>query len=193
MKDDLRFALILAGVCVAGVYFHELGHAVAGWVQGIPVVPTPAKEYVLRDGIEWRQQAWISLGGVLGTALLVLGSLAWYARERRAAADAVLAGVLLPPCLYTIRFLIAGRGHDGQEWQEAQSAVGLAPDGHAVDILFLCLFLVGTAAWVVRRRSSLQWASFLRAAGLAVGGMVLLIVLQVANNAVFDRFFLPRR
>ena len=51
MKDDLRFALIFAGVCIAGVYVHEIGPAVAGWVQGIPVVPTPAKEYVLQDQV----------------------------------------------------------------------------------------------------------------------------------------------
>jgi hypothetical protein len=189
MKDDLRFALIFVGVCIVGVYLHEIGHAVAGWVQGIPVFPTPAKEYVLQDQVEWRQKIWISLGGVAGTALLVLGTLLWYARERRPVADAVLAGVLLPPCLYTVCFLVAGRGHDGLEWQEAQSALGVAPAGHVVDILFLCLFLAGSAAWVVRRRSSLRLASIVRVAGLALGGIALLIVLQVTNNALFDRFF----
>lgn len=189
MKDHLRFALLFAGVCVAGVYAHEIGHAVAGWVQGVPVVPTPAKEYILREEIEWRQRIWVSLGGVAGTALLVLGTLLWYVRERRPWADAVLAGVLVPPWVYTVRFLVVGRGHDGLEWQEAQSAAGLAPAGHFVDMLFLCLFLAGSAAWTIRRRSSLRLASVVRVAGLLLGGIALLVFLQVTNNALFDGFF----
>ena len=189
MKENLRFALIFAGTCLAGVYIHEIGHAVAAWVQGIPAIPTPAKEYILQDQVEWRQKSWISLGGVAGTTLLVLGTLVWYMLERRAVADAVLAGVLLTPCLYTVRFLLLGRGHDGLEWQEAQSALGMAPAGHAIDLLFLCLFLAGSAAWLIRRRSSLRLSSIVRVAGLLLGGIILLVVLQVANNALFDPFF----
>ena len=189
MKNRFRFALTFAGVCIAGVYLHEIGHAVAGWVQGIAIVPTPAKEYTLQDQVEWSQQIWISLGGVAGTALLVLGTLAWYVRDQRPVADAVLAGVLLPPCAYTVRFLMIGRGHDGLEWQEAQSALGMDPTGHAVDILFLCLFFAGAGIWLVRRHSTLRLSSFGRAAALMLGGIVLLVVLQVGNNALFDPFF----
>jgi hypothetical protein len=188
MRDDPRFAMIFSGACIGGVYAHELGHAVAGWVQGIPVLPTPFKEYILQDQVEWAQQIWISLGGVAATVLLVVGTLIWYARERRSVADAVLAGVLLTPCVYTIRFLLVGRGHDGLEWQEAQSALGAAPSGHAVDVLFLCLSLVGSAAWMVRRRSSLRPSSVIEVTGLMLGGIALLMTLQVVNNALFDRF-----
>ncbi len=48
MKTEIRFVLVFAAACLAGVYVHELGHGVAGWLQGIAVVPTPAKEYVLQ-------------------------------------------------------------------------------------------------------------------------------------------------
>ena len=189
IKDDLRFVLTYAGACVVGVCIHEIGHALAGWVQGIPVFPTPAKEYILLRQVEWYQKAWISLGGVSGTALLVVCTLFWYIRTHRFSADAVLAGILLPSCVYTVRFLAVGRGHDGLEWQEAQSALGLAPAGHAVDILFLCLFLAGAAAWLIRRHSSLRLSSAIRVVGLAVAGMVFLIALQVTNNALFDNCF----
>jgi hypothetical protein len=189
LTNHLRFALVFAGAVIAGVYVHEIGHAVLGWVQGVPVVPTPAKEYILQSHIGWNQKIWISLGGVAATAFLVLGSLLWYARERRPIADAVLAGVLVAPCFYTLRFFLAGRGHDGLEWQEAQTALGVPATGHAVDMLFLCLFLSGTAVWVARRRASLRVASMIRVAGLVLGGIALLIILQIANNSVFDRFF----
>lgn len=41
MKATIRYALVFTGAAVAGVYLHEIGHAVAGWIQGIAVVPTP--------------------------------------------------------------------------------------------------------------------------------------------------------
>lgn len=189
MKNDVRFVLAFAGACLVGAYIHEIGHALAGWVQGIPVFPTPAKEYILLGQVEWHQKIWISLGGVAGTVLLVLGTLFWYMRSHRVSADAVLAGILLPPCAYTVRFLAIGRGHDGLEWQQAQSAIGLAPAGHALDVLFLSLFLLGTAAWMIRRHSSLRLSSGLRVVGVLVGGVALLVALQVSNNALFDRFF----
>jgi uncharacterized membrane protein len=153
------------------------------------VVPTPAKEYVLRDEVEWAQETWMSLGGVAATVLLVVCAPIWYARHPRPAADAVLGVVLVPLFAYTIRFLLVGRGHDGTEWQAAQSALGATPSGHLVDILLLCLLLAGAAAWIIRRRSSLPSPAAARAAGLMLVGVVLLVVLQVANNALFDRCF----
>ncbi len=113
----------------------------------------------------------------------------WYALTRRLDADAVLAGALAVPFAYTLRFALAGRGHDGVEWQGAQSAVGASPSGHLVDYLFLCIFAAGVLVWGFRRRRSMGPTLLLKAAGLAVAGLMFLVLLQVANNAVFDRFF----
>jgi len=110
-------------------------------------------------------------------------------RRRRPWSDAVLAGVLLPPCLYTIRFLVVGRGHDDVEWQAAQAALGTDPAGHVVDVLFFCLFLAGVAAWIVRRSSTLGLVRIVKLIGLMLGGISFIILLQVTNNALFDRFF----
>jgi hypothetical protein len=193
MNDDHRVVVVFAITGIAAVLGHEIGHAVAGWVQGIPVVPTPIKAYVLKEQIDWREQIWISMGGVATTALLAIGTLLWYLREHRVIADAVLAGVMLPLFAYTARFLLAGRGHDGLEWQEAQAAVGAAPSGHLVDLMFLGLFALGCATWMIRRRATLRPSSFVKAAGLMLGGIALLMVLQVANNALFDRYFSDTR
>ena len=51
MRSTVRYPLVFAGAAVAGVYLHEIGHAVAGWAQGIAVIPTPAKEYILQSYI----------------------------------------------------------------------------------------------------------------------------------------------
>lgn len=171
------------------MFLHEVGHAIFGFAQGIPVVPTPAKEYVLRSEVEWRQEIWIALGGVLATAIVTAGTMLWYRRQLQPEADAVLAGVLLIPGFYTVRFLLVGRGHDRLEWQEAQSALGINPSGHAIDIMFLVLFVAGCVAFAVRRWNSLRWRSPFGALGIALGGLVLMIVVQVGNNAIFDRRF----
>jgi hypothetical protein len=188
MKASVRYALAFTGTTIAGVYLHEIGHAVAGWVQGIAVVPTPAKEYILRSQVYWNQEIWIALGGIVGTTLAVVGATLYFLQERRPVAEAVLFGALIPPCLYTIRFLLVGRGHDGSEWQAAQTVLGLAPAGHGIDVFFLCLSLAGIIVWGSRLRFPLRY-SLLRLAGLAMAGVILLIALQVGNNSLFDRFF----
>ncbi len=187
MKSS-RYFLIFMVATILGVYVHELGHAIAGWIQGIAVVPTPAKEYVLRPEIAWNQGIWIALGGIVGTIAAVLAGVLLLVWRPRPATEAILAGSLLPLGFYTLRFLIAGRGHDGLEWQEAQAALRLAPAGHTVDIFFLCLLCLGLLAWAIRMRPPLrQW--FLKLPCLAFSGIILLAVLQVANNLVFNRFF----
>ncbi len=191
MKDKLRFALVFSVACLAGVFLHEIGHAIAGWAQAIPVVPTPAKEYALQAQVEWHQEIWISLGGVAATTLLTLGTLFWYVRVSATTprTDAVLAGVLLPSFFYSLRFLMVGRGHDGLEWQAAQTALGVDPAGHFVDILLLCLFLAGVGTWLIRSRRWLRPGSIGSIFALVVGGIALVVLIQVANNALFDRFF----
>jgi hypothetical protein len=189
MKGLLRFFVIFVVALIASAYVHELGHSIAGWAQGVAVVPTPFKDYVLRDQIQWRQRIWISLGGVAGTMLLATGTLMWQTLKDRAHGDAILAGVFLLPFAYTLRFILIGRGHDGLEFQAAQSAIGANPSGHIVDISFLVLLIVGSAVWAVRKRATLKASSLVKIIALIVVGITLLVALQVVNNMLFDRFF----
>jgi hypothetical protein len=179
--------LLFLGAVIAGVYLHEVGHAVVGWVNGIAIVPTPAKEYVLQSQLEWNKEIWISLGGVLGTTVAVLAAGLYFWRKPCLDREAILAGALLPLGLYTFRFLCVGRGHDETEWQAAQTALGLPPAGHAIDVFFLCLLNAGLIVWGIRLRPRLS--SLLRLVALVIAGIILLVLLQAGNNAVFDRVF----
>ncbi|MCE5269904.1 hypothetical protein LLH00_01310 [bacterium] len=149
------------------------------------------KEYILQGQVEWEQMIWIALGGPACTVLATVGTLLWYARAHRSvvAADAVLAGVAAAPFFYTVRFFLAGRGHDGLEWQQAQSALGLAPNGHAMDWFMLGLTLAVIVTWLYARCSTLRLTSVIKAAGLMLAGLALAAVMQSLNNALFDRFF----
>jgi nitrate reductase gamma subunit len=191
MRSRVRIALIFLAAFVGAAFLHETGHAIFGFAEGIPVVPTPAKEYVLRPEVEWRQEVWIALGGVVATATITAGTILWYRHQLRPEADAVLAGVLASPGAYTLRYLIVGRGHDGLEWQEAQSALGINPSGHFIDVMFLVLFAAGCCVFVLQRRHSLRWRSALSVAGVALVSLVLMVIVQVGNNLIFDRWF-PR-
>jgi len=188
MKVSARYVLAFAGAAVVGIYLHELGHAVAGWVQGIGVFPSPAKEYILRSQVDWNQETWIALGGVVGTILTTVGAMLYFVRARSLTAEAVLFGALLPAWLYTIRLFLKGRGHDGTEWQAAQTALGFAPGGHAIDIFFACLLLAGVILWGCRLRLPVRY-TFLRIVSVILGGTILLVALQAGNNRFFDRFF----
>ena len=69
-----------------------------------------------------------------------------------------------------------------------QTALGLSPAGHAIDVFFLCLWLAGIILWGSRLRPPLRYP-LLRLVGVTIGGVILLSVLQVGNNRLFDRHF----
>ena len=183
------FILIFIATLIGSAWAHELGHNVAAFTQGVLVIPTPLKEYTLQDQVEWRQEIWISLGGVATTIFLVVGIVTWYLLKERQHGDAILAGVFTAPAVYTFRFLIVGRGHDDVEWQAAQTAIGANTNGHFFDVTFVFLCLAGTVAWLIRRRGSLRVSSLLNLVALMVLGITLLATLQSFNNKLFDRFF----
>jgi hypothetical protein len=187
MKLSLRYVLLFSASVIGGVYLHEIGHAVAGWVNGVAVVPAPAKEYILQSQLDWSKEIWIALGGVIGTTIAVLAAAFYFWRQPCPDREAILAGAFLPVGVYTLRFVLVGRGHDATEWQAAQAALGLSPAGHAIDLLFLCLLIAGLGVWAIRLHPRLS--SVFRLVTIAIGGITLLVVLQAGNNAVFDRVF----
>jgi len=187
LKLSIRYTFIFLGALVAGVYLHEIGHAVAGCLKGVAVIPTPAKEYILQSRLDWSKEIWVALGGVIGTTVAVLAAGVYFWRKPCFDREAILTGALLPLAFYTIRFLLVGRGHDETEWQAAQTALGLRPAGHAIDVCFLCLLIAGLIVWGIRLHPPLS--SLLRLATLAIAGTMLLVALQLGNNAVFDRVF----
>jgi hypothetical protein len=187
MKISVRYVLLFCGALVAGVYLHEIGHAVVGWISGVAMIPTPAKEYALQSELPWNKEIWIALGGIVGTTVAALAAALYFWRKPRAESEAILFGAFLPLGFYSCRFLLTGRGHDEVEWQAAQTALGLRPAGHAIDAFFLCLFIAGFAIWFFRMPRPLR--SWSRLAMTAVVGMVLMVALQVGNNAVFDSVF----
>jgi hypothetical protein len=181
------YALLFSGATIAAGYVHEIGHAAAGLLVAVITVPTPAKEYVLQSQLEWSKEIWIALGGPIGTLAATISALFYFWHKPCREREAVLFGAIVPLFVYSVRFLSLGRGHDGTEWQAAQTALCLPPASHTIDIVFFFLLIAASVVWLVGLHPSF-W-SFLRFPALAVAGVVLLIGLQEGNNAVFDRVF----
>jgi hypothetical protein len=160
----------------------------AAWLHGVPAVPTFAKEYILGPLTEVAQNQ-MALGGLVGTVAALLAAGTWHNRRPGAMRSALLAGTLVLPGFYALRFFLAGRGHDGTEFQEAQAALGLSYAGHAMDWLFVGLFVVAGMFWFWRTRPPLNLRLAVRLAAGAVVGLAVLVFVQVGNNAMFDRFF----
>ena len=99
---------------------------------------------------------------------------------------------MTPPGFYTLRFMLAGRGHDGTEFQEAQAALGLSYAGHAVDWLFVSLFVVATVFWFWRTRAHPTPRLVVRLMVLTIAAFVVLALLQSINNRVFDPLLEPK-
>lgn len=105
--------------------------------------------------------------------------------------SAVLAGGLVAPGIYTIRFILMGRGHDMTEFQEAQAALGLNYSGHFLDWIFLGIVSCGTVLWICRKVP--RFKSIIRVLIGIVITFILCIKLQNFNNIIFNPIFLHMR
>jgi hypothetical protein len=182
--------LFFVAAIVVSFFVHELGHCSVAWLHGYPAIPTPAKEYLLKP-IPENVQYQVALGGILGSVAALLAGVCWLYRRHSAVNSALLAGTLTAPGFYTLRFILAGRGHDATEFQEAQAALGMSYSGHAVDWIFVSLFLIVAAFWFCRTRTRPTSRLVGRLLLGALAALAVVVLLQSVNNAVFDPLFQP--
>jgi hypothetical protein len=167
-------------------FFHELGHCIPAWTHGYSAIPTPAKEYLL-SSIPLELINYVSLGGIINSLTFSVLTVLYYLKSSGKYNSAVLAGGIAMPAIYTLRFILSGRGHDGTEFQEAQLALGLNYSGHFVDWLFLSILILGTAAWVIKSKPSIE--IFGRLLIGAILSITFIVLLQKLNNSIFDPIF----
>ncbi len=186
MKETIKTWATYFGFVLLSVYTHELGHSIVSWMMGYKSVPTFAKEYAL-ETIPPQAQQYVSLGGILGNVLFVVIAAAFYFKSVFKYKTALFAAAIASPGVYTILFLLKGRGHDSTEFQEAQAALGLNYPGHSADFLFLFVFLAGLVILCVTvKLNSKIVARFLLGSLLTI---LFMVALQTVNNRIFDRFF----
>jgi len=167
-------------------FFHETGHCIPAWINGYAAIPTLAKEYPLTT-IPPEIIKYVSLGGITISILFPLSLMIYFLRSSFSYKATILAGSLAMPAIYTLRFILSGRGHDETEFQEAQSALGLSYSGHFLDWLFLSISIAGMAIWIIESKPKLKITG-----RLLIGGAVsilFIILLQKINNLIFDPFF----
>jgi len=113
-----------------------------------------------------------------------------YLSKRYGINSAILAAAIALPGMYTLRFILSGRGHDATEFQEAQSALGLSYSGHSLDWTFLILFVFGAIVWIIKSKPHFKIIG-----RLSVGFVltyIFIVGLQIINNAIFDPIFQPK-
>jgi len=186
LNRELKVWSIYFITIIVAVYTHELGHCIPAWMNGFKAIPTPAKEYIM-DDIPENLQQYVSLGGIIGTVLFSLLIMVLYLVRTFSYSSTLLAGSIAVPGIYTMRFFLAGRGHDATEFQEAQTALGLSYNGHSLDWLFLILFVFGIVIWIIKSNPSIKILGRLFLG--AVLTFIFLLGLQKINNAIFDPIF----
>jgi hypothetical protein len=188
-KIELKPWGIYFATILTGIYIHEIGHCIPAWVNGYSAIPTPAKEYI-PDTITNSLTNFISLGGVIGSVLTSLLLIGLFLTRKFKYGPALLAAAIAMPGMYTLRFFLAGRGHDATEFQEAQSALGLSYSGHSLDWVFLLVFIFGIAAWIWKTKPNYKIMGRLTLGTILT--FVFVVGLQVINNAIFDPIFLVK-
>jgi hypothetical protein len=186
LRHEYKFWVVYFITILFSVYVHEIGHCIPAWINGYWAVPTPAKEYTSME-LPLNVKQYASLGGVLGSILFSLLILFLYLTRSNRFTSALLAGAIAMPGMYTLRFILIGRGHDATEFQEAQSVLGLNYSGHSLDWIFLSLFVLIVAIWIIKSKPDYKII------GRLMVGFIMTVIfvmgLQVVNNAIFDPIF----
>lgn len=187
VKTELRIWAIYFITLLFANFFHEVGHCIPAWLSGYFAIPTFAKAY--SPGVIPTAVAnYISLGGILSTLLFSVSTFMYFLRSSSNYRSSVLAGGLAMPAIYTLRFVLSGRGHDGTEFQEAQSALHLSYSGHFVDWIFIVVLIAGIAGWIFKSHPTTKILG--RIALGAVVSIAFILALQTINNSIFDPLFL---
>lgn len=190
MKADIKLELkswvIYFVTIILSVYAHELGHCGYAWLHGYKAIPTPAKSYII-DDIPQNLLQYFSLAGIIGSLFFVFAVFLFYNIKNHTFNSAILAAAIVAPGMYTIRFILKGRGHDATEFQDAQSALGLNYGGHSLDWFFLLLFLTGVIMWITKSKPTFKILGKLFIGAILT--FIFFILLQDVNNIVFDPLF----
>jgi hypothetical protein len=185
-KIELKIWLIYFATIFFSSYIHEIGHCIPAWINGYGAIPTPAKEYV-SSSVPVSLTKYISLGGIICSILFTITILIAYLVKSFKYSSVLLAGAIAVPGLYTLRFLLTGRGHDATEFQETQSVMGFDYSGHFLDWIFLTLFLTGAILWIIKSKPRIKVGTRLLIGGILT--LIFVIGLQSINNLVFDPIF----
>jgi hypothetical protein len=188
-KIELKPWGIYFATILTGIYIHEIGHCIPAWVNGYSAIPTPAKEYI-SNAVPSSLTNFISLGGIIGSVLASLVIIGLFLTRKFKYGLALLAAAIAMPGMYTLRFFLAGRGHDATEFQEAQSALGLSYSGHSLDWIFLLLFVLGIAVWIWKTKPNYKSLGTVTLS--VIFTFIFVIGLQVINNVIFDPIFLTK-
>ncbi len=184
-KSHIRNWSIYFGTIIISCFAHELGHCVVAWSNGVNAVPTITKAYY--QTAPSSSENVIFLGGPAGSILFTLVISTVFMIRKDKMNSAVFAGALAMPAMYCFLFWLKGRGHEGFEFQEAQTALGVSYSGHFMDWLFVTLFILGSLFWIITRAHS--WKLVPKLVVGAVLTILFLHYLQDLNNKLFGPLF----
>lgn len=188
-KPSPAIWIIYFSAVILSIFIHETGHCIVAWVNGFGAIPTPAKEYPI-DTIPDNIQKYVSLGGIAGTLFAFVIGVALFCRNPNKTNTALLAAGTASPVVYSILFLLKGRGHDATEFQEAQLAIGASYSGHLLDWTFLLVSIAAMGIWIIVKKPTLK--SIPKIVIAAIVTFIFIVALQKINNSVFDPLFEPK-
>lgn len=187
LKTEVKIWGVYFVTILVSIFLHELGHCLAAWVHGFSAIPTPAKAY-LTAPVPANVTNYFSLGGIIASILFPLIVFPVFLFSSYKFRSALLAGAIAMPGIYSLRFILQGRGHDDTEFQEAQAAMGFAYSGHFVDVVFLVLFVLGLVLWIFSAKPTYKIAGRILVG--AILAVFFIVAVQKINNAIFDPLLL---
>jgi hypothetical protein len=188
VSQRVTFPLLVFLAGIVSALFHEFGHCVFYWLQGVPAAMSLVKEYPLRD-ITAHEYAIGSVGGPLAS-LLALTVSAWLLGRhatRQRAKPALSALVLASVFYFVLRGLIAVRKRSGGELEDIAGLVGL--DYRAMVVLYA--IIVACALFYHVKVTGVRVGVFTTGSFLAlfVGYVFVLVSVETLDASLFWKRF----
>lgn len=149
MWFKFKFLMLVPAAAIFSALFHEFGHCVFYWIQGIPAGMSFVKEYPLIDLTAYQYGIGSAGGSIFSVILVVLSFLIVKRCRKRSHTWNILSAIILANVCYFIMvgFLALLKG-DGDELESVGNLIGL----HYLFIIALFIFitLIILTLWIRR-------------------------------------------
>jgi hypothetical protein len=188
MIRRIVFALLVFVAGIVSAVFHEFGHCVFYWLQGIPAGMSLVKEYPLRD-ITAGEYAIGCVGGPLASLVLLTASLWLLARPAHGprGKDVLSALVLANVFYFVLRGLISVLKRWGGELGDIAGLVGL--DYRAVVVLYSVIVVCAIFHYVKATGVRVNLSTAGSFVALLVGYVFVMVAVESVDSSLLWKRF----
>lgn len=184
MRYRLKFLILVIISGVVSTLFHEFGHCVFYWTQGIPASMSLVMEFPLID-ITAKQYGIGSAGGPLVNILLIVCASFFVRRYKKKSIEwSLFSALIIANSFYLIFRAILGLAkNNGGEIESAMNLIGL--NFYTAAALFLVLAISAVILWIRKFSISISLRNLSYYVLLFISYLMIIMVMEEIDTKYF--------